>query len=102
MAVGFPVGRLVFDIFASHACSRANQYLKHGCPGNGADSRPIASGGRAISGAGSAKTPITTETTSVDAIINYFYSLPGMIINGVILLALIGLLLYLRNKQSEE
>lgn len=102
MAVGFQASGLVFDIFTEHACSHANQYLKHGCPRNGAGSRPIASGGRATSGAGSALTPITTETTSVDAIINYFYSVPGMIINGLLLLGLIGLLLYLRNKQSEE
>jgi hypothetical protein len=40
--------------------------------------------------------------TSVDAIMNYFYSWTGIIINSLILLGLIGLLLYMRNKQSEE
>jgi hypothetical protein len=38
----------------------------------------------------------------VQAILDYFYSWPGIIINSLILLGLVGLLLYMRNKQSEE
>lgn len=56
----------------------------------------------ATGGAGPALGPRKTETTHVQAIIDYFYSTPGMIINGVILLGLIGLLIYIRNKRTEE
>lgn len=38
----------------------------------------------------------------MQAITDYFYSTMGMIINSILLLGLIGLMLYLRNKQSDE
>jgi hypothetical protein len=65
--------------------------------------RPVAVGDwTALAGRNRTLDPTKREKTSVDAIINYFNSWTGIIINSVILLGLIGLLLYMRNKQSEE
>lgn len=38
----------------------------------------------------------------MDAISNYFQSTMGMVINAVLLVALIGLYLYLKNRPSED